>query len=181
LSSTCLAELCVKIGSGATPRGGNKVYEKTGISLIRSQNVYNDGFNVDGLAYINEIQAKELDNVTVESNDVLLNITGDSVARCCLVPSSVLPARVNQHVMIIRPNPNLLDARFLKYFLSSKQIQSHLLSVASSGGTRNALTKDMIKYIRIPIFDLLEQKKTAAMLGSLDDKIELNTHICKSP
>ena len=48
-----LGPLCSKVGSGATPRGGSKVYlDKGKIALIRSQNVYNDGFNSEGLVYI---------------------------------------------------------------------------------------------------------------------------------
>ena len=70
--------------------------------MIRSQNIYNEGFARHGLAFIDEAQASELSNVEVAAEDVLLNITGDSVARCCQVPLDVLPARVNQHVSIIR-------------------------------------------------------------------------------
>ena len=91
-----LGQVCAKIGSGATPRGGSDVYLQSGpYSLIRSQNVYNDGFHHDGLAYIGEEHAAELDGVEVHENDVLLNITGDSVARVCQVDPDVLPARVN--------------------------------------------------------------------------------------
>ncbi len=40
-----LGDYCSKIGSGATPRGGANVYMDDGeICLIRSQNIYNDGF-----------------------------------------------------------------------------------------------------------------------------------------
>jgi type I restriction enzyme, S subunit len=98
-----LGDVCTKIGSGATPRGGGDTYLKTGpYALIRSQHVYNDRFESEGLAYISQAQADKLSNVEVEQGDVLLNITGDSVARCCQVPSSILPARVNQHVAIVR-------------------------------------------------------------------------------
>ena len=93
-----MKDICTKIGSGATPRGGKKSYTDSGISLIRSQNVLDFSFSCNGLAYINEGQAKKLNNVIVEQDDVLLNITGDSVARACLVEESILPARVNQHV-----------------------------------------------------------------------------------
>jgi len=60
-----------------------------------------------------------LSNVELLRSDVLLNITEDSVARCCQVEESVLPGRVNQHVAIIRPNPDKLDPRFLRYSLVS--------------------------------------------------------------
>jgi type I restriction enzyme, S subunit len=43
MQSVRLGDCCSKIGSGATPRGGAEVYLTEGISLIRSQNVYNSG------------------------------------------------------------------------------------------------------------------------------------------
>jgi type I restriction enzyme S subunit len=177
-----LGEACAKIGSGATPRGGSDVYLERGpYALIRSQNVYNDGFHHDGLAYIDEQQAAELANVEVLPNDVLLNITGDSVARACQVDVGVLPARVNQHVAIIRPDHDRLDPRFLRYFLVSPDMQSKLLSWAGSGGTRNALTKSMIESFEVPIpEDIAEQRAIAHILGTLDDKIELNRRMSET-
>lgn len=171
-----LGAVCSKIGSGATPRGGGDVYLERGpYTLIRSQNVHNDGFHHDGLAHISEQHARELDGVEVMKGDVLLNITGDSVARVCQVDPLVLPARVNQHVAIIRPDPKRLDPRFLRYFLVSPDMQVKLLSWAGSGGTRNALTKGMIESFDVPAPDnIVEQRAIAHILGALDDKIELN-------
>ena len=174
--SMILGDVCSKIGSGATPRGGRDVYQKNEpFSLIRSQNVYNDGFRHDGLVFINERQATELSNVEVRAGDVLLNITGDSVARACQVAPNALPARVNQHVAIIRPDSRKLSARFLRYFLVHPETQAMLLSWAGSGGTRNALTKSMIEsfHVYAPA-DVTEQRAIAHVLGTLDDKIELN-------
>ena len=171
-----LGDVCTKIGSGATPRGGKEVYLEDGpCTLIRSQNVYNHRFNHGGLAFISEQQATALNNVEVFTDDVLLNITGDSVARACQVEADVLPARVNQHVAIIRPDSRKLSARFLSYFLVSPNTQTMLLSWAGSGGTRNALTKDMIESfeIRAPA-DVDEQRAIAHILGTMDDNIELN-------
>ena len=170
-----LGDVCIKIGSGATPRGGQGVYLDVGpYSLIRSQNVRNEGFARDGLASIGERHAHELRNVAVQASDVLINVTGDSVARVCQVPDEILPARVNQHVAIIRPDPNRLDARFLRYWFVSPAVQSMMLSWAGSGGTRNALTKEMIESFEVDAPPLPEQRAIAHILGTLDDKIELN-------
>ena len=170
-----LAEHCTKIGSGATPRGGSSVYLEEGeITLIRSQNIYNDGFKRDGLVFITEEAAEKLKNVIVEENDVLLNITGDSVARVCMIDSQVLPARVNQHVSIIRPKESSFNPLYLRYQLVSPQVQQLLLNYASAGATRNALTKSMIEGLSILKPDLDTQNNIAHILGSLDDKIELN-------
>ncbi|NLS77974.1 MAG: restriction endonuclease subunit S [Chloroflexi bacterium] len=172
--SVRLGDVCDKIGSGATPRGGNESYQPSGISLIRSQNVFNEGFRRDGLAFIDELQARDLQNVTVQPRDVLLNITGESVARCCQVPDDVLPARVNQHVSIIRPKAGALDARYLRYHLIAPVMQSRMLALSSAGATRKALTKGMIESFEIIAPPLPEQRAIAHILGTLDDKIELN-------
>ena len=171
-----LGEVCTKIGSGATPRGGKKTYLQEGpFALIRSQNVYNDGFHHDGLAFISDEQADDLRNVKLAEEDVLLNITGDSVARVCQVDPGILPARVNQHVAIVRPDPAKLDAGFLRYYLVSPHVQSMLLSWADSGSTRKALTKQMIESFEVSApADVDEQRAIAHILGTLDDKIELN-------
>jgi restriction endonuclease S subunit len=166
--------LCQKIGSGITPRGGAGVYVDEGVALFRSQNVYNGEFVVDGLVHITDAHADAMDGVEVTESDVLLNITGDSVARCCRVPSDFLPARVNQHVAIIRPKPDLLDSDFLCYFLVSPQMQARMLSLAGSGGTRKALTKSMIERFRVPAPSIDVQKNVVSRLRPLDSLIANN-------
>lgn len=169
-----LGDYCTKIGSGSTPRGGESVYQDSGVSLIRSQNVYNGHFALGGLAYLDGDLADHLKNVTVESGDVLLNITGDSVARSCCVPDYVLPARVNQHVAIVRPSATAFDSRFVGYFLISPFMQATMMSLAGSGGTRKALTKEMIEDFRVPHPPLLVQRRIADILSAYDDLIENN-------
>ena len=168
-----LKDCCSKIGSGATPKGGKSVYTDDGVSLIRSQNVYNLSFSYKGLAHITDEAAKKLSGVTIQENDVLLNITGDSVARTCIVPNDVLPARVNQHVAIIRPNKSL-DPTFLNYYLASPAMQGYLLNIASTGASRNAITKAAIEKLIIPAPKIDEQHKIASLLSSYNNLIENN-------
>ncbi len=171
-----LGDVCSKIGSGATPSGGKEAYKGGDYHLIRSQNVLDFAFSKDGLASINDEQANKLKNVEIIQGDVLLNITGDSVARCCIVPSEILPARVNQHVAIIRPRKEELDNNYLLYYLQYYKRQ--LLQLASAGATRNAITKAMIENLILPCPKSLEdQRRIASILSSLDRKIELNNKI----
>ena len=169
-----LGEITSKIGSGATPKGGRDSYLGGNISLIRSQNVLDFSFSKSGLAYINEMQAEKLNNVEVYEKDVLLNITGDSVARVCIVPNNVLPARVNQHVAIIRGNEKV-DYRYLLYYL--QYIKPQLLSLSQGGATRNALTKKMIEELEIKMPSKGTQKEIVSILYTLDTKIALNRRI----
>src|SRR6185312_10312072 len=99
-SEASVEELTSKVGSGATPRGGNQVYKPSGIPLIRSMNVHFAGFNEKGLVFLDVEQARQLDGVTVRAQDVLLNITGASIGRVSLAPERMTGARVNQHVAI---------------------------------------------------------------------------------
>ncbi len=170
-----LGDYCSKIGSGATPRGGSTVYKNTGVSFIRSQNVYNLTFDYDGLVHITDDAASKLKNVIVEDKDVLLNITGDSVARVSIVPNEVLPARVNQHVSIIRTLPDVLDQSYLAYFLVSPYMQSYMLNLAiGKGASRNALTKGMIEDFPVPLPPILLQKKIVDILLNYDNLIDNN-------
>lgn len=173
-----IKDITTKVGSGATPRGGQKVYQESGTTLIRSQNVYDFSFEKDGLVFINEEAAEKLKNVTLYENDILLNITGDSVGRCCKVPREVLPARVNQHVAIIRTDREN-SADFLMYALNEKSTKERLLNQVH-GGTRKALTKGIIEDFNISIPDKVTQESIASVLKSLDDKIQINTKINKT-
>ena len=170
-----LADICQKIGSGATPRGGKEAYRAEGIALVRSQNVLDFSFSSDGLAYINDEQADKLRNVELQSGDVLLNITGDSVARACLMDDDYLPGRVNQHVAIIRVDESKAVNSYLLYYLQWRK--SHLLQLASAGATRNALTKGMIEQLEIDLPSLDEQRKVVGILDSIQNKIKLNHEI----
>ena len=144
-----LGAITSKIGSGATPRGGSAAYHDAGITLIRSMNVYDYSFVDDGLAFLSDEQADDLSNVSLSSRDILLNITGASVARCCMVPERHLPARVNQHVMIIRANPALVDPYFVLCAINSDERKRQLLSYARKGATREGLTKEMMQSFEI--------------------------------
>lgn len=166
-----LKELTTKIGSGATPKGGEKAYKSSGISLIRSLNVHDCFFKEAKLAFIDDEQANGLKNVVVESGDVLLNITGASIARCCIVPNEFLPARVNQHVTIIRPT-EYVDSKFLNYLIVNPKFKSQLLWQGAGGATRQALTKAMVEELNIPIPSLPEQKRIVEKLDALLSRID---------
>ena len=165
-----LGDLCSKIGSGATPKGGKDSYKTEGIHLVRSMNVYDNKFVYDELACIDDKQAYELRNVELQENDVLFNITGASVCRCCILPSEVLPARVNQHVSILRPKQEQLNPTFLcSAMLGYKEILYKMACVG--GSTRQAITKSQLEDFEIPLPPLPEQKRIVKELDTLSEKV----------
>lgn len=167
-----LKDQTTKIGSGATPRGGKAAYIDDGIALIRSQNVYDSNFVWDGLARITDDAAAKLAGVTVEKDDVLLNITGASILRTCVVDPSVLPARVNQHVAIVRAKENV-PARYIHAHLLNPSTKNYLMGM-NAGGSREAVTKVHIESVPIllPLRQILDCYKN--MVQPLFATVESN-------
>lgn len=146
-SMATLKHLTSKIGSGATPKGGREVYLDEGVALIRSQNIYDSEFVWDGLARISDGAATQLKGVEVLREDVLINITGASILRTCVVPQEVLPARVNQHVAIVRAKSEV-SPRYLHLHLLQSRVKDYLLGM-NTGGSREAVTKSHIESVPI--------------------------------
>lgn len=169
-----LQKICSKIGSGATPKGGKTAYISEGISLIRSTNVFDFNFEYGDLAHINQSQADALANVIVEPNDVLFNITGVSVARCCMVPADVLPARVNQHVMIVRPIMGETMSYYIMFTLCAADNKAKLLGIGQSGSTREAINKQELESFEIPIPDETTLNQFSSSAKSLYENIYAN-------
>lgn len=169
--------ITTKVGSGATPKGGQEVYlpSRTNFALIRSQNVFDRRFDRTGLAFISDRHADELAGAKVQEGDILLNITGDGVTfgRACIAPRSVLPACVNQHVSIIRVNRGKCDPGYLLSYLTHPLVKSYIESF-NAGGSRRAVTKGHIESFEVALPPIPVQQAIAKALGSLDEKIELN-------
>ncbi|PGX99698.1 restriction endonuclease subunit S [Bacillus thuringiensis] len=170
-----LKDLIKKIGSGSTPRGGKSVYVDKGIKFIRSQNVWNDGLFLDNVAYITENVNNSKSGSIVEPNDLLINITGASIGRCCIVPSTFDIGNVNQHVSIIRlVIDNETTRYYLHYCLISKYIQEAIMST-QVGISREGISISKLSNFLIPIPPLDEQKRIVEKVNhlmSLCDKLE---------
>lgn len=166
-----LRDVTIKIGSGATPKGGKESYPNVGVSLIRSMNVYDGQFLYKDLAHLTDEQATQLNGVTVEEEDVLVNITGASVARSCVVPKNVLPARVNQHVAIVRCNKKLLNPVFTNKMFINNEFKKILLSIGESGGaTRQAITKKQLEELSVIAPPLSLQNEFATFVECVDQQ-----------
>lgn len=160
-----LGELVSKLGAGKTPLGGEKNYTDSGIKFIRSQNVKNEGLDVNGIAHIPEKINKTMQGSLVKKNDILLNITGASIGRSCLLPEDFDTANVNQHVAIIR----LIEPDLRKYIhkcIISPFIQDEIMNV-QVGVSREGLSMDKLARFIIPIPPLAEQKRIVEKIEEL--------------
>ena len=165
-----LGDLTIKVGSGSTPLGGEKVYQKEGIIFIRSQNVNNNQLELEEVVFVpKEVHAK-MNGSIVKYNDILLNITGASLGRSCVVQDEGFTGNVNQHVCIIRLNEDH-NSFFLQLLLSSERGQK-LMQEGQTGSGREGLNFQSIRGFKIATPTLAEQTKIATFLTSIDKKIQ---------
>jgi len=171
-----LGSVATKIRSGATPRGGAENYlpKRHRCVLIRSQNVLDHHFTEVGLANISDDQAAELAGAEVQSEDVLLNITGDGVTfgRSCIVPDRTLPACVNQHVMLIRLDQKKCLPGYLLAWLTQADTKAYIESF-NAGGSRRAITKGHIESFTLPLPPMSRQKSIARLTALFNNRIEI--------
>lgn len=171
--TTCsLKHLTTKIGSGKTPSGGAEVYTTEGILFLRSQNVYNTGLELDAASYISAEIDAGMTNTRVQYHDVLLNITGGSIGRCCLYNLLDTPANVNQHVCILRTDKNQLLPQYLRYFWNSAS-GPMVISQYQTGGNRPGLNFEQIGSTKIPFCSLTEQKSIIEFLDNRCTRIDM--------
>lgn len=133
----------LKIGSGKTPKGGAEIYQENGVLFLRSQNIYNDGLKVgkSESVFISEQIHEEMATTHVFSGDILLNITGGSIGRSCLIPENFCAANVNQHVCIIRVPKKIQE--YLSFVMVSNLIQDQI-NLMQTGGNREGLNFEQI-------------------------------------
>ncbi|MDT8389019.1 MAG: restriction endonuclease subunit S [Lentisphaeria bacterium] len=150
-----LVDLCEKIGSGSTPRGGKSVYKRHGVPFLRSQNIQNFGIVDDDIALIGSETHQRMKGTHVLPEDVLLNITGASLGRCAVVCSGFGQANVSQHVCIVRPIA--VSADFLHKVLLSIYGQKMIFESVTGAG-REGLPKNRLETFPTPIAPLSEQR-----------------------
>ena len=171
-----IKDYTTKVGSGVTPRGGAETYLDEGIPLFRSQNVTNDGFLMDDIAFISEEVDESMKGTRVKPGDVLLNITGASIGRCFYTSDDFERGNVNQHVCIIRPKKNKVKPDYLHYCIISDKGQQQI-DLTQTGANREGLAVEDIKGFMFDIPSLPVQQRIVDYLNKtltkIDERIEV--------
>lgn len=157
-------QLSSRISSGKTPLGGNETYLDEGVLFLRSQNVYDDGLRLDDAVFISEETHQAMAVSAVQPNDILLNITGASIGRSCLVPKEFSASNVNQHVCVIR----LVDEEavpFVAWFFKS-DVAKNQIDLAQNGAAREGLNFEQIGALLLPLPNATEQFQIQSFLDA---------------
>ncbi len=169
-----IKDLVTRIGSGVTPKGGSEVYVESGIPLLRSQNVYDDGLRIEDVSFIDEETNKKMKGSQLKPFDILINITGASIGRTCVVPGNLKKANINQHIIFLRIKKRKVD--FLSFYLKSPFIKDHIMMI-QAGSSKEALNMGQLLNIPVLIPNQTEQNQMANFLDhkttAIDKKISL--------
>ena len=160
-----------KFGSGITPRGGGAVYQTEGVPFLRSQNVHFTGLKLNNVAKISFELHNSLSSTHLKPYDVLLNITGASLGRVCIVPHDFYEGNVNQHVCIIRAKQQQLNPNYLSAYLSTPGMQKEI-QIEQNGASREGLSLDSIRNFNILLPPIHEQQKVVEYLEQATAEID---------
>jgi type I restriction enzyme S subunit len=139
--------------------------------LIRSQNVLVGHLSLDDVAFIDDETDQEMAGTRVLEGDVLLNITGASLGRCCVARLDGLRANVNQHVSIIRPKSSSVVSGFLAYEVMSPAVQCQIFET-EMGISRDAVNFEQIRRLILALPKTAEQQAIADFLDNETAKID---------
>lgn len=144
-----------------------------GSIVLRSHNIRNGRLDLSSPSYTDEITF-ELRSRRARLREGDLVITREApMGEVCLVPPR-LKCCLGQRMVMLRPNLAKCDSRFLLYSIQSPVVQHEILVNEGTGSTVSNLRIPVLESLPIPLPPLPEQKRIAHILGTLDDKIELN-------
>jgi type I restriction enzyme S subunit len=124
---------------------------------------------------INPLEKNRLQKYLVEKGDFVLAMTGATIGKFGRVVEG--RAYINQRVLTFRPKEEI-DKRFTYYQVKSHRFQNFIVTHIDSNSAQANISAGTIGEYEFPLPPLPTQRKIAAVLGSLDDKIENNRKIC---
>lgn len=153
------------------------LYVASGVPVIRGTNISAGRTFSGDFVYVAAKTADSIPACNVFGGDLVFPHRG-AIGEVGIVPHDGIRYMLSTSLMKLTCNPNLANPQFLFYFFRSPAGRHELLKNASTVGTPGIgqpLTS--LRSIRVPLPPRSEQDRIVAILGSLDDKIELNCQI----
>jgi type I restriction enzyme S subunit len=167
----------IPLGEVAAVRSGyafkSSDWTDNGIPVVKIANVKDGRLAMDGCSFVPQRIADSAAEFALQQGDVVIAMTG-YIGDVAIVRDSDLPAVLNQRVGLFSTrDPRRLDRRFLFYLLRDSDVRSEIESLGYGSAQPN-VSPSLIHGVEVPIPPLPKQRAIAYILGTLDDKIELN-------
>ena len=165
-----LAALCAQIADcpHSTP-----MWTDSGALVLRSQNIRNGRLDLSTRSYTDEAHFEQRSRrAKLRAGDLVITREAP-MGEVCIIPVG-LRCCLGQRMVMLRPDAKKCDSRFLLYAIQSRSVQDEIKVNEGTGSTVSNLRIPLLEALPIPHPPLSEQKTIAHILGTLDDKIELN-------
>lgn len=165
-----LGEVCSRVCSGGTPKSTNLSYYGGEIPWLNTKEIdFNRIYSTEKT--ITESGLSNSSAKWIVPNTVTVAMYGATAGKSCIVK---VPMTTNQACCNLTINEEVADYEFVYYTL--KNDYTTLASLANGGAQQN-LNAQIIKDYVLQMPSLADQHRIAAILSSLDRKIELNNKI----
>lgn len=168
-----LGEVTELVTKGTTPPTVGEGFTESGINFIKSESVgYNGRIDKSAFVFISPGMHEKLKRSQLKENDILFSMAGVFLGKNALVTKDMLPANTNQALAIIRLDQKKAIPIFVHYFLRQQSTIEFVNNMSGQSAQPNINFQE-IKSITMGLPEIPEQRAIAAVLSSLDDKIDL--------
>ncbi|EAB2313510.1 restriction endonuclease [Salmonella enterica subsp. enterica] len=180
MSFDILDNLSIKLIDG--DRGKNypkqsDFFDKSDCLFLSAKNVTKAGFEFADCSFISKEKDQQLRAGKLERNDIVLTTRG-TIGNSALYDSSVSisSVRINSGMIILRPDTNIWNPRFLYFLLNSDFVLQQISALTSGSAVPQLPARDLKKFI-LPRVSLDKQHKIVEIIGSIVDKIRVSKAI----
>ena len=172
-----LASICVPNGGVQTGPFGSQLHQEdyvaVGTPIITVEHLGDNRINHQDLPRVSDGDLDRLSKYQLRKGDIVFSRVG-SVDRRALVRKEEDGWLFSGRCLRVRPDNSKIDSTYLSYFFGLPAFKEHIRSIAV-GATMPSLNTQLLSGIFVPFpNELKEQRAIAHILGTLDDKIELN-------
>ena len=145
----------------------------SGEVVIRNQNIRRGRLDLSTTSYTDEENyQKRSKRIELRPNDLIITREAP-MGEVCIVPEG-LRCCLGQRMVALRTDSKKIIPRYLLFALQGRDVQHQIGFNEGTGSTVSNMRIPVLKGLDIPVPDLSNQKAIAHILGTLDDKIELN-------
>jgi len=164
-----LGDITTFLARGSAP----KYTDKEGFYVINQKCIRDWRVSLEQARFTDASIKKVSEDRVLKANDILVNSTGQgTLGRVGQFYGADTPTTVDSHVTIVRADQERVDPIFLGYVLKGVEKKIEMLGEGSTGQTE--LSRSKLAALKLSLPDLGTQKKIANILGTIDEKIELN-------
>jgi len=178
-----LVDLCDPEAGIQTGPFGSQLHQEdyvpVGTPIITVEHLGENRILHDGVPRVSDRDRDRLSRYLLREGDIVFSRVG-SVDRRALVRSAEDGWMFSGRCLRVRPDAQKIDSGYLSYFFGLPTFKEHIRAIAV-GATMPSLNTNLLSDVLVPYpQDLSEQRAIAHILGTLDDKIELNRRMSET-